>query len=791
MPIQEFPRLTPEQLAALDGEPLTPVEGYEGPAQVTELEDGGLEVNFGEPEQAPLEDSTPHDANLAEVLDASYLNQLGRELVDAYTQDHDSTSEWRSIFTDGLELLGLKVEELTEPFPGAPSVVHPVLIESVVKFQAKSYAELFPSKGPVRTKVVGTRTKEREAQAKRVRDFMNYQIMTQMSEFGPELDRLLFYLPYAGSAFKKTFYDPILGRARSIFIRADDFVINYYATDLESAERYTHKFTMSENELRKHVTAGIFLEPKSIPSNPQQHDTEVDSAIDEIEGRTPPISTGIDNTYTLLEMHVNVDLPDEFADPAGIQRPYVVTIDIDSYKILAIRRNWKEGDSTFAKRVWFTHYPFVPGLGFYGYGYLHLIGGLAKTATGTMRNLLTAGIFSNFPAGYKSHGMRVVGGNDVLEPGEFAEINSPFQDLTKSIVPLPFKPPSETLMNLLTFVVEAAQKFADSTESVISESTNYGPVGTTMALIEASGKLFSAIHKRLHFAQKHDLALLAEINGEYLPDQYPYEVVGGQGQIFAKDFDGRVDVLPISDPNVPSQAQRISKAQVILTTAAQSPSEHDMREVILEMYNSVDIDEPERFLKKPPGQIPYQDPVTENVSMMRSQPASVKPDEDHGAHLAVHIPFLEDPAVQQNEPGMELMKAHIYWHVAENYKVRMQQAMGGTIPMAQPGQQIPVQQLNQIAVAAADVADGILAQAQQEAAEEEQTQAMADPEYQLAKEGLDIQREQNAMKHLEAMQELQRKIRKDAVDEVDSDLDRAMSLTIARLQARAKGGGSQ
>ena len=782
MATQKFPYLTPAQLDTLEGEAqddTAVAEGFgaEDFELVDEPEDGGeLELPFDdeEMEDAPL---PQHDENIAEFLEDAELEKIAGDVEGWFKSDWDSNSDWRRLFTEGLDLLGLKVEDVDQPFVGAANAVHPILIENVVKFQSKAYTELFPPNGPVRTKIIGMQTPERQQQAQRVKDYMNYQIMCQMPEYGPELDRMLFYLAFAGSAFKKTYYEKTLDRPKSIFLRVDDFVVNYGATDLDTASRYTHKYKLSSNELKKLVKVGVFREVEDLPSAATPSDDEVQAALDNVEG-TSRSDYWADNEHTILEMHVDLDLEGEYADEDGIARPYIVSIERDSGQVLSIRRNWKEDDAKFKKQVAFTHYILIPGFGFLGYGYLHLIGGLAKMATASMRQLSDAATLVNLPAGFKSAMIRVVGGGKGFMPGEFKDVQTPLQNISQGFMTLPFKEPSPTLFNMMSFIVDAAQKFADSTDAVVADAANYGPVGTTMALIEASGKMFSAIHKRLHFAQKHDLKLLADVNYSTMDvTEYPYDVVGGAKQVFKDDFDGRIDVLPVSDPNMASQSQKIAQTQAMLALAQQYPQDHDQKALIVELYTNMGVEQPERFLAKPQPEPPAMDPVTENFTALQGKPISVKMFEDHDAHYKVHNAVIQDPIyMQSNAQGIQMLTAHNQNHMAYKYMVEMQKMIGEL-----PQGELPPEAMNQIAVQASQAADQLL---QRDQAIAQAIQQGAGPtEIDVAMRGLDIQQEKHIMEFQTKMKDLALKEKDMSLDAMSEQKDREMELLIARLQA--------
>ena len=650
-----------------------------------------------------LPEEESHMSNLAELIDEDTLTEIATTLLESYGDDVSSREEWSSIATTGVDLLGFSIEERSEPFPGACGASHPVLAQSVVKFQAKAIKELCPSTGPVRTQIMGIQTPEKQQQANRVRDFMNYQTTLQMPEYRMQLDKLLFYTALYGSGIKKTYWDNDLGRPKTVFVKAEDFVIDYYATDLESAERYTHRYLMSPNELRKAQVSGEFRDVEvDEPADPEIQDEALDS--DELHGRSQPNATN--GQHTILEMHVNINLPG-FEDENGIADPYVVVINKDDDQILSIYRNWKEEDGKRKKRLWFTHYCFIPGLGFYGYGYLHLIGGLAKTATNSLQQLTDAGTYSNLPAGFKAHGLRILMPDTPISPGEWREANSPAGDLSKSLVPLPYKEPSGTLFQLMQFVVEAATQFADATDNVLQESSNYGPVGTTMALLEQSTKLYTAIHKRMHDAQALDLKMLAEINFEFMPDEYPYDVPGAGGQVLKKDFNPSiVDVIPVSDPNMPTESHRIAKINAIMGFAVQDPTAHNMAEIRLDMYRALGVDDPERYLAQ--QKQPFSgDPISEIGAAMAGQALAAAPTQNHDAHIIAHSAILKNPAYMDNVQLQQTIQTHINDHLAMKYKFEMLNLIDDpqVSEAIMSGQEIPPEVENAISLKVAFVAD--------------------------------------------------------------------------------------
>ena len=659
---------------------------------------------FDEEEQLTEE----FDANLAEQMPEEDLQFVANELYEGFTKDKDSRQEYDDIAEEGVTLLGFKDDEGGEPFPGACSATHPVLAQAVVKFQAKTYKELFPTEGPVRTRIMGMDTMQKQEQANRVRHFMNWQTQVQMPEYGPELDRLLFYVSLYGTAFKKTYWDPTQQRACTEFVKSSDFYVNYYASDLENAERYTHKYTLSKNQVKKLQLAGMFRD-LDVMETPIDESSATESE-NEIVGRAKPGMA--EDEVEILEVHANIDLPG-FEDEDGLKLPYIVHMTTDE-QVLCIRRNWNEEDLLKKKKMYFTHYTMIPGLGFYGYGYLHLIGGLTKTATSSLRQLIDAGTFANLPGGFKAHGLRVLAPDEPISPGEWREVNSPAGDLGKSLQPLPFKEPSGTLFQLMQYVTNLAKEFADATDSVVEQGSNYGPVGTTMALLEQSSKLFNAVHKRLHAAQSKDLRILARLDSEYLPDMYPYEVAGSAQQVFREDFNLKsIDVIPVSDPNMPTEAHRIAKINAIMSIAQQNPAAYNMQQISMELFAAMGVEEPQRYLAQ--SQQPMSaNPITENMAAMKGMPLQAQMDQNHDAHIVTHGTILRNPAYKENPQLQQILMGHITEHLAMKYQQEMMQMiqdpqMQQALMMAQQqGQPLPMEMQNQIALMAADASDKVL-----------------------------------------------------------------------------------
>ena len=711
----------------------------ESSASIEVDDDGGVIVDFGSEEILSEEDSVGlgewYD-DLSTEIDEDELDDIADQVYNNYQSDKDSRGEWEDMFERGFDLLGLKLQDATEPFEGACTAVHPLLVESVVKFQSKASQELFPAGGPVKTQIIGKQTPEKEMQANRVKDFMNYQLTEQMSEYFDEFERMLFHLPLIGSAFKKIYYDANLKRPVSEFVPIDQFYVSYFASDLRRADRYTHVIYRSPNDLKRDISAGIYTEI-DLPQAGQPEQSAMGEKMNTILGFSP--SSDNDPQYTLLEQHCYLDLPAPYDDPDGVALPYIVTIEERSKQVLSIRRNFNQDDPNREKKIYFTHYRFVPGFGFYGFGLMHFLGNLTMTATAAMRALVDAGQFANLPGGFKAKGVRVVGDNDPIAPGEFKEVESTGIDLSKAIVPLPYKEPSSTLYQMLTFVSAAGQKFADSSEQVISDNASYGPVGTTMALLEASSKFFSAVHKRLHKSQKDEFRLLATIDYEYLPSKYPYEIPNANQQIFRKDFDGRVDVLPVSDPNIPSNAHRMMMAQMALQLSQNSPpgmfNLEALNRTILNSANMPNIEE----ILPPKQQAKPLDPVSDIMAATKGIPIAAFPGQDHDAHIQVKMSYLQDPANGAN-PIMQRIAPVIQANIQEHSVMKYQEQMSGVTQQLAQGSQDPAVIEQAMAQAAQQVmqANQMAAQGMGQSIEQQTIQLQKD-QLMLDKEKLDLE----------------------------------------------------
>ena len=632
------------------------------PVQIQAEDDGGATVSF-DPNLGSQEQSEDHYTNLADILNEDILMELGSKLVDDYTDFKTSRADWEQTYTKGLDLLGFRYVERTQPFRGASGATHPVLAEAVTQFQAQAYKELLPADGPVRTQILGVVTKEKEDQAGRVKDFMNYQIMDQMKEYESEFDQMLFYLPLAGSTFKKVYYDDLLGRAVSKFVPADDLVVPYSATSLDDAESIVHIIKMSENELRKQQVGGFYRDIDL--GAPQMKTDDVTKKEQELEGIKQQKQ---DDIYTLLECHVNLDLEGfedvgEDGEPTGIKLPYVVTIEEGSREVLAIRRNFRAGDSLKRKIQYFVHFRFLPGLGFYGFGLIHMIGGLSRTATTALRQLLDAGTLSNLPAGFKTRGIRVRDDAQPLQPGEFRDVDAPGGNLRDSFMPLPFKEPSPTLLQLLGIVVAAGQRFASIADMQVGDANQQAPVGTTVALLERGSRVMSAIHKRIYAALKQEFVLLSEVFKTYLPPVYPYDVVGGTREIKSADFDARIDILPVADPNIFSQTQRITIAQTELQLASSNPKMHNLYQAYRNMYSALGVKNIDLILP-PPQQPQPMDPALEHITALGGGSFQAFPGQNHRAHIEAHLNFMSLNMVKNNPIVMASIQKNILEHIS-------------------------------------------------------------------------------------------------------------------------------
>ena len=665
---------------------------FSGGAEVIDDGQGGaiVQAMLGMDEES-AEELPPieHDANLAEYLDEAILGEISSELVGLYEEDYESRSEWEETYTKGLDLLGIGSTERTEPFQGASGVTHPLISESVTQFQAQAYKELLPAGGPVRTQVIGLQDAKREDQAQRVKDYMNYQIMEEMEEYDPGMDQMLFYLPLSGSTFKKVYFDSLRGRAVAEFLPAQDLVVSYSATDLASAPRVTHVLKMTDNDVRKMQVSGAYMDI-DLSGSGDPEENEVTEKVNQLQG----ISRGYtDEIRTILEMHCDLDIEefedvDQMGEPTGIKLPYIVTIDKNSDQILSIRRNYSEEDPFRKKRPYFVHYKFLPGLGFYGFGLIHMIGGLGRAATSILRQLIDAGTLANLPAGFKARGVRVRNDDEPLQPGEWRDIDAPGGNIRDSLIPLPYKEPSATLAQLLGGLIEDGRRFISIADQQINNMSGETPVGTTVAMLERGMKVMSAIHKRLHYAQKTEFRMLARIFKENMPPEYPYEVAGGNAAIKQSDFDDKIDVLPVSDPNIFSMAQRVTLAQTQLQLAQSNPQMHNLHAAYRRMYQALEVQNIDEILPPPAAPAPM-DPAMENAKALMGEILQAFPEQNHEVHIEIHIMFMKTPIVATSPQIMGSFMSHIQEHVSMLAKKQamdeVKQALSGAKMMASIG----------------------------------------------------------------------------------------------------------
>ena len=653
----------------------TPLE--EGVPELTSdmiemTDDGGAEIDL-DPSAAAPEGGQNHEANLAEFLDDTVLNGIYDDLKENYDDFKSSRKDWSDSYTKGLDLLGFKYENRSEPFNGASGATHPVLAEAVTQFQALAYKELLPAGGPVRTQIVGAVDQAREDQAQRVKDFMNYQLMIEMKEYEPEFDQMLFNLPLAGSTFKKVYFDSVMGRTVSKFVPAEELLVSYNATSLEDTDTIIHVIKISENDLRKQQVAGFYKDMDL--GDPGYESSDIENKKEEIEGVEKANGNEV---HTLLECHCELEIEgfedkDEQGMETGIKRPYIVTLHEDSGEVLAIRRNYGPMDPLKRKKEYFVHFKFLPGLGFYGFGLIHMIGGLSRTATAALRQLLDAGTLSNLPAGFKQRGIRVRDEAQPLQPGEFRDVDAPGGSLKDAFMTLPFKEPSGTLLQLMGVVVQAGQRFASIADMQVGDGNQSAAVGTTMALLERGSRVMSAIHKRIYAAMKCEFMLLANNFAIYLPKMYPYDIVGGQRQVFAQDFDERVDIIPVADPNIFSQTQRITVAQTELQLAMSNPGMHNLYEAYRHMYEALGVKDVNKLLPPPPQPQPL-DPASENILALNGKKIQAFPQQDHQAHMRAHLQFMGTTMVRNNPKALGILQQNCMEHInlMSNEQVQME-----------------------------------------------------------------------------------------------------------------------
>ncbi len=700
-----------------------------------ETEDGGVIIDFegGLSEQLMGQD---HDSNLAESIDEADLEAMASELVSDFESDRESRADWARAYVKGLDLLGMKIEERQQPWAGASGVFHPVLTEAVVRFQAQAMGELFPASGPVRSKIMGKLTPEKFDQAERVQNEMNYLLTEEMTEYRDEMEQMLFKLPLAGSAFKKVYYDPLMDRPCAVFVPSEEFVVSYGATDLMTCPRYTHVMKKTENEILELQVAGFYRDVE-LPA-PAPDFSDIQEKYDELDGESAVLEN--DDRHTILEMHVTMNMPEGFDDSDEIARPYVVTIDKSSREILSIRKNWYEDDAKKKKRLHFVHYRYLPGLGFYGTGLIHLIGGLAKSATSILRQLVDAGTLSNLPAGLKARGMRIKGDDTPLMPGEFRDVDVPGGAIRDSITFIPYKEPSSVLYSLLGNIVEEGRRIGSVADIQVGDTNAQAPVGTTLALMERSMKVMSGVQARLHAAMKKELRLLSKIVHDYMPDEYVYEVDGDFSR--KADFDKRIDVIPVSDPNAATMAQRIMQYQAALQLAQQAPQLYDMGKLHRQMLEVLGIQDAEDLIKLPED-IKPSDPVTENMMILKQEPVKAFKYQDHEAHLAVHMAAAQDPKIMQmvgQSPFAQViqqaMAAHITEHVAFQYRREMEKMLG--VEMPSEDQPLPEDVEVEISRLAKDAAEKLLKKDQAEVSQQQAQAQQQDPVVQMQQQELQL-----------------------------------------------------
>jgi len=728
-PMQPSDFLAQEDLPEMEIELLAPESA------TIEEGDGSVTVEFGDEKEVPPE-SMEHSANLAEFVDEGDLTGLASDLIDGFTMDRRSRADWAEAYIQGLELLGMKIEDRMEPWDGASGVFHPMLAEAVVRFQAQAMGEMMPSGGPAKTKIMGKSTREKVEQAKRVEQELNYQITERMPGYREETESMLFKLPLAGSAFKKVYYDPSMKRPRSVFVQAEDFVVSYGAAGLEDCPRYTHVMKRTSNEVRKLQVAGLYLDEDL--DSPTRETTDIEEAYAKITGVDIP--TEDEERHTLLEMHVDISLPAPFGDPEGIDRPYVVTIDLTSKKVLAIYRNWYEDDEAMTKRLHFAHYPYLPGMGFYGTGLTHLVGGLTKSATSILRQLIDAGTLSNLPAGLKSRSLRIKGDNSPLRPGEWRDVDVVGGSLRESLFPMPYKEPSVVLYQLLGNVVQEGRRISSMADLQVSDMSAQAPVGTTLALLERNMKVMSGIQHRLHAAMKQELRLLAQVIGDFMSPQYDY--FDDEDFDRSEDFGSGVDIIPVSDPNAATTAQRIMQYQAALQLSTQAPQLYDMGLLHRQMLEVLGIQDASEIIKLP-DELKPKDPVAENVAILKQEPVKAFLYQDHEAHIAVHMAAAQDPKLAQivgQSPFagaiQSALAAHITEHVALGYRKALEAQLG--VPLPAEDEPLPEDVELELSRLVAAAAGKLLQENQAGAAQQQAEKAAKDPLTQIQLKELEL-----------------------------------------------------
>jgi len=765
------------------------------PVEIQENEDGSVDITY-DPGIGSVANTENHYDNLAEHLPDDVLGRLSNELFQNYQDYKNSRKDWEKAYREGLDLLGFKYENRTEPFSGASGATHPVLAEAVTQFQALAYKELLPADGPVRTQIIGVPTPEKTQQSNRVKDFMNYQLMDQMKEYEPEFDQMLFYLPLAGSSFKKVYYDEVMQRAVSKFVPADDLIVPYTATSLDDAEAIIHRIKISENELRKQQFAGFYRDVDIKPG--QLKEDELEQKEHELEGRT----RGRDeDVFNILECHVNLDLEGfedvspEDGEPTGIKLPYIVTIEENSREVLSIKRNYEIDDPKKSKIQYFVHFKFLPGLGFYGFGLIHMIGGLSRTATSALRQLLDAGTLSNLPAGFKQRGIRIRDDAQSIQPGEFRDVDAPGGNIRDSFMMLPFKEPSQTLLQLMGVVVNAGQRFASIADLQVGDGNQQAAVGTTVALLERGSRTMSAIHKRIYASLKNEFKLLARVFKLYLPQEYPYDVVGGQRMIKQQDFDDRVDILPVADPNIFSQTQRISLAQTELQLATSNPQIHNQYQVYRNMYEALGVKDIDQILIKPLPPQP-KDPALEHIDALAGKPFQAFPGQDHRAHMTAHLNFMGTNMARNNPAIMAALEKNCFEHISlmaqEQVEVEFQQEIQQLQQMQQMMQQNP-QMAQQMQMQARMVTEKIesrkavlIAEMMEEFMKEEKeitSQFDNDPIAKLRARELDLRAQENYRKEQEGKERINLDKMKSMMNQMNQQEKLEQNEDLANLRA--------
>ena len=760
------------------------------------MEEPDLEVQIEDPEEVKIRagdleiDIDPKEMgdddfeeNLAEDMPESILAALASDLVDEYEEDVASRKDWIQTYVDGLDLLGMKLEERTEPWAGACGVTHPLLSEALVKFQSETIMETFPAAGPVKTKIIGKETPEKKEAAERVRDDMNYRLTEQMPEYRPEHERMLWGLGLSGNAFKKVYYDPALGRQTSIYVPAEDVVVPYGTSSLKTAERVTHVMRKTENEIRKLQVDGFY------------RDVDLGDPVDTIEEVEKKIAEKMgfravtDSRYKLLEMQVDLDLPgyedtDDEGEETGIKLPYIVTIDKATQKVLAIRRNWKPTDKLKHKRTHFVHYGYIPGFGFYCFGFIHLIGAYAKSGTSIMRQLVDAGTLSNLPGGLKARGMRIKGDDTPISPGEFRDVDVPSGAIRDNILPLPYKEPSQVLASLMNQIIEEGRRFANAAELQVSDMSAQAPVGTTLAILERTLKIMSAVQARIHYSMHEEFRLLKEIIRDFTPPDYDYEPVDGSRKAKQSDYD-QVDVIPVSDPNAATMSQKVVQYQAVLQLAQTAPQLYDMPLLHRQMLDVLGIKNYTKLVPTEDDTRP-RDPITENQNILMGKPVKAFLYQDHQAHIAVHMGAMQDPKIQQivgQNPQAQMlqaaMMAHINEHVGYEYRKQMEAAMGIQLPNYEEDEdiQIPKEMEVKVSQAAAQATQQLLQQHMQEAQQQQAQQQMQDPIIQMQMQELQIKQA-----------EVQRKIAKDQADALARD--KQLQIEMERINAQKEIAGA-